>query len=221
MLQVRSEAGSIRQAWLRPGLTRLAWRTGAWVVFCASLLLGPIAMAATAAGDRPVEVHGARDGTIPAWTITTLAPAGWQDDCCTYAAFIGVNFVIYAGQWTGKPQRVMVLNVWPRKLPSLQAEVQADRKRYLQRDPAGKADDLVLRQPTMACSGTVYRGSDKVDDVVVFCDPGRVSGIRLSWSLTFDDGDSGRRALLDKFMRVVVASRYRKGAVKASTSGGF
>lgn len=176
-------------------------------------------MAAVPAGDRSVEVHGVREGTVPGWTITTLAPAGWHDDCCTYAAAIGVNFVMYAGEWTGNPQRVMVLNVWPRKLPSLQAEVQADRTRYLQHDPAGKVDDLVLHHPTMACSGTTYRGSDKVDDVVVFCDPGRASGIRLSWSLAFDDGATGQRALLDDFMRVVVASRYSKYTAKAPAPG--
>jgi len=184
------------------------WRRAGLAVGAA--LLAPLALAA-AAGVRPVAAHGARDGAIPAWTIATLAPAGWTDDCCTYAAAIGVNFVLYRGEWTGRPQRVMVLNVWPRKLPSLQAEVQADRKRYLQLDPAGKVDDLVLHHRTMDCGGTVYRGSDRIDDVVVFCDPGTASGIRLSWSVTFDDGDRGKRALLDAFMRVVVASRYRAG----------
>ncbi|MBN8714075.1 MAG: hypothetical protein J0H50_08850 [Xanthomonadales bacterium] len=181
-------------------------------------VLAPLAMAA-APGERPVAAHGARDGTIPAWTIATLAPAGWTDDCCTYAAAIGVNFVLYQGEWTGKPQRVMVLNVWPRKLPSLAAEVQADRKHYRELDPAGKADDLVLHHRGMACSGTVYAGSDKIDDVVVFCDPGAASGIRLSWSLSFDAGDAGKRALLDAFMRVVVASRYRAGTAPAAPSG--
>ena len=181
-------------------------------------VLAPLAVAAVA-GERPVAAHGARDGAIPAWTIATLAPAGWTDDCCTYAAAIGVNFVLYQGEWSGKPQRVMVLNVWPRKLPSLQAEVQADRKRYRERDPAGKVDDLVLRHRTMDCRGTVYAGSDKIDDVVVFCDPGTASGIRLSWSMSFDAGDGGKRALLDAFMRVVVASRYRSGATPAAPTG--
>ncbi|MEO8748142.1 MAG: hypothetical protein ABI379_10895 [Rhodanobacter sp.] len=188
-------------------------------MLCVLLLPGRLPLAAASAGDRPVAVHGARDRTIPAWSITTLAPAGWHDDCCTYAAAIGVNFVMYTGEWTGKPQRVMVLNVWPRKLPTLDAEVRADRKRYLQHDPAGKVDDVVLHHRGMACSGTVYRGSDKVDDVVVFCDPGQASGIRLSWSLAFDGGDNGRRALLDQFMRVVVATRFQEQAAKASTPG--
>lgn len=219
MLQLHFENGSMRPAVTCQRTTRSVSRTCVWVVFGLLLLLGPLAMAAAPAGDRQVEVHGARDGTIPAWTITTLAPAGWQGDCCTYAALIGVNFVMYAGEWTGKPQRVMVLNVWPRKLSSPQAEVRVDRKRYLQRDPAGKVDDIVLHHRAMACSGTVYRGSDKVDDAVVFCDPGRASGIRFSWSLSFDDADGGRRALLDKFMRVVVASRYSENTAKASTSG--
>lgn len=195
---------------------RPARRTWAWLVAAFALLLAVPAMAAAPSGERLVEVHGARDGAVPAWTITTMAPAGWTDDCCSYAAAIGVNFVLYAGEWTGKPQHVMVLNVWPRKLPSLQAEIQADRKHYLQYDPAGKIDDLAVRHQTMSCAGTVYRGSDKIDDVVVFCDPGAASGIRLSWSVSFDDGDAGQRALLDRFMRVVVASRYHRGAAPAA-----
>lgn len=197
-------------------MNRYGWR--AWRLALGLAVLAPLAMAA-APGGRPVAAHGARDGAVPAWTIATLAPAGWTADCCTYAAAIGVNFVLYQGEWTGKPQRVMVLNVWPVKLPSLAAEVQADRKRYRERDPAGKVDDLVLRHRTMACSGTVYTGSDKIDDVVVFCDPGAASGIRLSWSMSFDAGDSGKRALLDAFMRVVVASRYRGGTASAAPSG--
>lgn len=198
---------------------RSAWRSRAWLAF-ALASLAPLAMAVAAAGERPVAAHGARDGAIPAWTIATLAPDGWTADCCTYAAAIGVNFVLYQGEWTGKPQRVMVLNVWPAKLPSLQAEVQADRKRYRERDPAGKIDDLVLRHRGMACSGTVYGGSDQIDDVVVFCDPGAASGIRLSWSLSFNADDGGKRALLDAFMRVVVASRYRVGTEQAAPPGG-
>lgn len=197
-------------------MSQHGWR--AWWLALGLAVLVPLAMAATP-GERPVAAHGARDGAIPAWTIATLAPAGWTDDCCTYAAAIGVNFVLYQGEWTGKPQRVMVLNVWPSKLPSLQAEVQADRKRYRERDPAGKVDGLVLHHRTTDCSGTVYTGSDKIDDVVVFCDPGAASGIRLSWSMSFDAGDSGKRALLGAFMRVVVASRYRGGTASAAPSG--
>lgn len=202
------------RAALGPGWRRLAWLALglAW--------LAPCALAAAPAGGRPVAAHGARDGAIPAWTLSTLAPPDWTDDCCTYAAAIGVNFVLYQGEWTGKPQRVMVLNVWPRKLPSLAAEVQADRNRYRELDPAGKVDDLVLRHRTMACSGTVYAGSDKVDDVVVFCDPGVASGIRLSWSMSFDADDSRMRAVLDAFMRVVVATRYRAGTPPAASSSG-
>ena len=116
--------------------------------------------------------------------------------------------MLYQGEWTGKPQRVMVLNVSPRKLPSLAAEVQADRKSYRQHDPAVKVSGFVVRQRAMPCEATVYQGSDHVDDVVVFCDPGQASGIRLSWSMSFDDGDASRRRLLDDFMQVVVASRY-------------
>ena len=61
----------------------------------------------------------------------------------------------------------------------------------------------------MPCQATVYEGSDHVDDVVAFCDPGKASGVRLSWSMSFNDGGPRQRALLDDFMRVVVASHYR------------
>jgi len=142
--------------------------------------------------------HGARDGDVPAWAITVASPAGWTRDCCTYASAIGVDAVLYQGEWTGKPQRVMVLNVSP----------QADRKHFLQSDPTAKVTDLAVQHKTMPCEATVYQGSDHVDDVVVICDPGKDSGIRMSWSMTFDDGDPMRRTLLDDFMQVVVASRY-------------
>lgn len=179
-----------------------------WVpAFC---LFAAQAHAATPADN--ILAHGTRDGTAPAWAVTAATPAGWTRDCCTYARAIGVDAVLYQGEWSGKPQRVMVLNVTPRKLPTLTAEVQADRKRYLQHDPAGKVSVIAVRHQAMPCEASVYQGSDHVDDVVVFCDPGQASGIRLSWSMAFDDADPSRRALLDDFMRVVVATRLAPNA---------
>jgi hypothetical protein len=163
---------------------------------------------AQAGDDDNVLARGARDGNVPAWEIAVVTPSGWTRDCCTYARAIGVDAVLYQGEWSGKPQRVMVLNVSPRKLPTLAAEAQADRTRYLQHDPAGKASGFAVRHPGMPCEATVYEGSDHVDDVVVFCDPGKVSGVRFSWSMAFDAADPSRQHLLDAFMQVVVASRY-------------
>jgi hypothetical protein len=154
--------------------------------------------------------HGVRDGKAPAWAIAVASPPGWTRDCCMYARAIGVDAVLYQGEWTGKPERVMVLNVWPRKLATLADEVAADRKQYLQRDPKGKATDIRIHNPSMPCQGVVYEGSDHVDDVVVFCDPGTASGIRLSWSMSFADNDTGKRPLLDAFMRVATDASYRR-----------
>jgi hypothetical protein len=165
--------------------------------------------------DADVLARGARDGNAPAWAIAVASPPGWTRDCCTYAQAIGVNAVLYRGEWSGKPQRVMVLNVWPRALPSLAAEVQADRKRYLELDPAGRTSSFVVRHPGMSCEASVYEGSDHVDDVLVFCDPGQASGIRYSWSMAFDAGDPTRRALLDAFMQVVIASHYQRATAPA------
>ena len=180
-------------------------RHSIWVV-----LLFAIATVAQASPATDVLAHGAADGDAPAWAIVVNTPVGWTRDCCTYARAIGVDAVLYQGEWSGKPQRVMVLNVWPRKLPSLAAELQADRKRYLQLDAGGKTSSFAVRNPHMPCEASVYEGSDHVDDVLVFCDPGAASGIRLSWSMSFDDNDPSRRALLDAFMQVVVASRYQR-----------
>lgn len=168
---------------------------------------------AVAAADVPGEatVTGKPDGAIPGWTLRAPAPVGWTADCCTYARAIGVNEVIYRGEWTGEPYGVMVLNVWPRKLASLDAELDDDRKRYLQRDPAAKVGRFPVRHHGMPCEALVFQGSDQVDDAVVFCDPGRRSGIRLSWSMSFRDADPQRTALLDAFMQVVVGTRYRAG----------
>ncbi|OOG65678.1 hypothetical protein B0E46_04610 [Rhodanobacter sp. B04] len=180
------------------------------VLLALALLVSVVAQAGM--GPDNVLARGARDGNMPAWAIAVVAPAGWTRDCCTYAKAIGVDAVLYQGEWSGKPQRVMVLNVWPRKLPTLAAEMQGDLKHYRQIDPAAKATPIVVRHPAMPCEATLYQSTDHVDDVVVFCDPGQASGIRLSWSMTFDDADPMRRTLLDDFMRVVMASRYLRDA---------
>ena len=195
--------------WCRTLLRRAMW--------CAVVLpFGGVAFSApatpppltTSATGQHFTVNGARDGNVPAWTISAVAPPGWTADCCTYAKAIGVNFVLYRGEWTGHPQQVMVLNVWPRKLPTLTAEIQADRKHFLQADPAAKVSPINVRHPGVPCQATLYQGTDHVDDIVVFCEPAEASGIRWSWSMTLDASDTSRRTLLDVFMRVVISSRY-------------
>ena len=187
-------------------------RARTWLVL--ALLLG--AGTAAAASADAVLARGARDGKVPAWAIAVATPPGWTRDCCMYARAIGVDAVLYQGDWSGKPQRVMVLNVWPRELPTLAAEVDADHRRYHQLDPAGRIARFALRHPTMRCDATVYQGSDHIDDVLAFCEPAQDSGIRLSWSMTLDADEPQRRALLDAFMQVVMASRYqRDGAAHA------
>ena len=177
----------------------------------ALVLLVPCAFAAQAAGrGDDVLARGVRDGKAPAWAIAVAAPPGWTRDCCTYARAIGVDAVLYQGEWTGKPERVMVLNVWPRKLATLAAELAADRKQYLRRDPKGKAADIRIHNPHMPCQGVLYQGGDHVDDAVVFCDPGEAGGIRLSWSMSFADDDTSRRSLLDAFMQVATEARYQR-----------
>jgi hypothetical protein len=172
-------------------------------------LLAPLAAVAGAPA-ATLLAHGVRDGKAPAWAVDVASPAGWTRDCCTYARAIGVDAVLYQGEWTGKPERVMVLNVWPRKLATLADELTADRKQYLGRDPAGKATAITVHNPHMPCQGVVYQGSDHVDDAVVFCDPGAASGVRLSWSMSFADNDAGQKPLLDAFMRVATDARYRR-----------
>jgi len=186
---------------------------GAW-----ALILTTAGMAAHGT-DRPtpdermVIVYGKADGAASGWAINTIRPAGWTSDCCQYARAIGVNLVMYRGDWTGEPDRVIVLNVWPRKLPTLEAEWQDDRKHYLQVDPAGKFEAFsVMPDPKkgMTCSGGIYHGTDRVDDVVVFCDPGKATGIHLSWSMTLASTGADRAQVLDQFRQVVEQSFYMK-----------
>lgn len=176
-------------------------------IFAVLMLIASTAMAAQPS-DNAVDAHGVADGNVPGWTLNTIAPTGWIKDCCTYASAIGVNYVIYQGEWTGKPDRVIVLNVWPSKLASLDAEVQDDRKHYLQMDPAGKANPFPINNTHMACQGVMYNGSDHVNDVVVFCDPGKAAGIRYSWSMTVGQGDPQTQPALDAFKQVVENSSY-------------
>lgn len=175
-------------------------------------------VATLARAGEPILASGARDGTTPAWTIAGIAPDGWTADCCTYARAIGVDAVVYRGEWTGEPQRVMVLNVWPAQLPSLEAELAADRTRYHQLDPAGRDATVAVRHPHMNCLANVYEGSDHVDDMVVFCDPGQASGVRLSWSMTLAADEPRRRPLLDALLRVVAGTSYRRGATTLPAS---
>ena len=177
-----------------------------WVVVLVMFVTG-VSMAAQPSINL-VDAHGAVDGKAPGWTIHSIAPDGWTKDCCTYASAIGVNYVIYQGDWTGKPDRVIVLNVWPSKLPSLDAELQDDRKHYAQVDPAGKVAAYPIKNPAMTCQGVMYAGSDHVNDVVVFCDPGKAAGIRFSWSMTTGQGDPQSQAALDAFKQVVEHSTY-------------
>ncbi|WP_404536117.1 hypothetical protein [Dyella agri] len=180
----------------------------------ALVLLVPCVFAVQAA-DKSGDVlaHGVRDGNAPAWAIAVASPTGWTRDCCMYAKAIGVDAVLYQGEWTGKPERVMVLNVWPRKLATLADELAADRKQYLQRDAASKSTAITIHNPHMPCQGVLHQGSDHIDDMVVFCDPGETSGIRLSWSMSFADADATRRPLLDAFMRVATDARYQRDIV--------
>ena len=179
-----------------------------WTFLLSLLLLGIFAQVSMAADTAPVVVNGKADRDVPAWTIRTVLPTGWTQDCCLYAQGIGVNEVLYKGEWTGEPDRVMVLNVWPSKLSSLEAEVQDDRHHYLDRDPHGKAGVFVLDNKAVACRGVLYEGTDHKDDVVVFCDPGLASGIRFSWSMAFAHDEQGKDELLALFRQVAEQSRY-------------
>lgn len=183
------------------------------------LLLGVLAAQAHGKNTdaHTVLVYGGQDA--PGWAITTELPAGWNKDCCTYAKAIGVNLVLYQGEWTGKPERVMVLNVWPAKLPTLAAEVDEDRQHYLQSDAHGKAAPFPVASPrAITCQGVFYQGSDHIDDAVVFCDPGKASGVRYSWSMTVSDTDPNRQTLLATFKRVVEQSVYMKYEKPAPTT---
>ncbi|WP_266158907.1 hypothetical protein [Dyella silvatica] len=176
---------------------------GLWVV-AVSVQAGD---AATGGG---VIVYGKADGKAPGWAISTALPSGWTQDCCQYAAAIGVNLVLYRGEWTGEPERVMLLNVWPQKLASLDAEWQDDQKSYLKRDPKAKVSTFPVHNGAMACHGLLFQGSDHKDDAVVFCDPGKATGVRLSWSMTLAAADPTRQDVLTLFSQVVEQSRYMK-----------
>jgi len=190
-----------------------------WVL----LVLAFVSMAGHAGGvdnDAGVLVFGKADGEVPGWSILTDRPDGWTQDCCMYAKAIGVNLVMYQGDWTGDPERVMVLNVWPSKLSSLEAELQDDRHHYLARDPAAKVDALAIDNKLMACRGVHFEGTDHKDDLVVFCDPGLATGIRLSWSMTLVHDDPKKAELMAAFQRVVEHSKYLRYKDEAGAKNG-
>lgn len=185
----------------------------------AVLVLLTAAVAAHAQAGKDVLVVGQADREIPGWAIHTELPDGWTQDCCMYAKAIGVNMVLYKGEWTGEPDRVMVLNVWTSKLSSLEAELQDDRHHYLERDPSGKYSVFALDNKAVPCRGVLYEGTDHKDDVVVFCDPGLASGIRFSWSMTLSHDDAQKQDLLALFRRVAEQSRYMAQAAAKPNAG--
>jgi hypothetical protein len=182
-------------------MKRWCWGLVLWLVVS-------MAQAAGNPGDKSATVSGPADRDIPGWTISTVSPDGWTQDCCMYAKAIGVNLVLYKGDWTGDPERVMVLNVWTAKLSSLEAELQDDRHHYLDRDPSGKVSTFAIDNKSVPCRGVLYEGTDHKDDAVVFCDPGLASGIRFSWSMTLLHDDAQKQDLLALFRRVAEQTRY-------------
>lgn len=188
-----------------------------WCLAAAGLLC--VAQGASAADAKAVQVASKADRDIPGWTLRTVLPEGWTQDCCVYASAIGVNEVLYKGEWTGEPERVMVLNVWPSKLSSLEAEVQDDRHRYLARDPGGKAGVFEIDNQAVSCRGVLYEGTDRKDDVVVFCDPGLASGIRFSWSMALAHDEGDKAVLLGLFRRVAEQTGYTMGQTMRSRIG--
>lgn len=179
-----------------------------WLVLLVLAFVSLVGHASGVDKDQGVLVYGKADQDVPGWSILTDLPDGWTRDCCMYAKAIGVSLVMYQGEWTGDPERVMVLNVWPSKLSSLEAELQDDRHHYLGRDPSAKIDALVVENKAMACRGVHFEGTDHKDDLVVFCDPGLATGIRLSWSMTLAHDDPKKAELIATFQRVVEQSKY-------------
>ena len=160
------------------------------------------------AGATELLVHTPPDGKLPGWSMRAPVPPGWTGDCCNYARGIGVDAVIYHGEWTGDPQRVIVLDSWAAKLPTLAAEIAADTKAYVARDPHASTQPWPLPAMPARCQGVLHHGSDHVDDVVVFCDPGKAAGVRYSWSMAVQAGDPARASLLASFGRVVAGARF-------------
>jgi hypothetical protein len=183
-----------------------------------ALVLFGLALIASAAGtphDDDVLVYGRGDPDkkMPPWSILAPKPGGWKVDCCNHAQALGVNLVMYQGKWTGKPEYVMVLLVWPSESRSLDSQLQADRQKYLQRHPAGKIEAFpVINSYGMACQGVLYesyQNDSNFDDAVVFCQPkNQASGLQLSWSITVNKNDSIHQQVLALFKRVVAGSTY-------------
>ena len=178
------------------------------------LLLGVLfagAAVATTPEGHTVIAYGRAGKHLPGWGLVSSLPAGWTADCCDHARWVGVPLVLYRGDWTGKPEGVIVLNVWLAGSKALHADVVEDRGKYLKRDAKATITPLKFGTPKgMACHGLMYRGSDRVDDAVVFCDPGKRTGIHYSWSNSVDQADPARAQLLHAFRQVVADTIYMR-----------
>ncbi|MBD8881456.1 hypothetical protein IHE49_13295 [Rhodanobacter sp. 7MK24] len=178
---------------------------------CFSLLIPFTACGAGVDKNPGVLVYGGGDGEIPGWAIFTDLPMGWTPDCCAHAKAIGVNLALYKGEWTGRPERVMLLNIWTARAPTLSADFQKDRQRYRTSYPAAKDVAFpVANTHKLACLGSLYQRDDHKDDVVVFCEPDKASRIRLSWSMLIAADDPERQQVLAAFKQVVEQSMYMK-----------
>jgi hypothetical protein len=185
------------------------WAAALWLCgLCGVHAAEPPPDAAAAGG---VIVYGqAGGGTGRGWAISASVPAGWVADCCNHAKAIGVNLALFQGPWTGKPDGVILLTVWPVKRPTLQADMDADLAHYRKTHPAVITEPLAVSNSRMTCQGVfyLYHASGHADDVAAFCDPGTATGIRLSWSMSVASNDPRREALLTAFRQVVGDARY-------------
>lgn len=200
----------------------------AWLRACRScviavVLLG-LACASAAMADPPaghtVIAYGRAGKHLPGWSLASSLPKGWTSDCCDHARWVGVPLVLYRGDWTGKPEGVIVLNVWLADGKALRADVAEDRRKYLKRDAAATTAPLAFDTPRgMACRGLAYHGSDRVDDAVVFCDPGKHTGIHYSWSIGVSRANPERARLLADFRQVVADTVYTRYIPGKSPTG--
>ena len=155
--------------------------------------------------------NGRADHAMPPWSITAPKPDGWTADCCGYAKNLHVNLVMYAGQWTGKPERVMILTTWPANAQLLDDVLKSDQEDYLKKNPAGKVVPFpIANKGGLTCRGQMYAGLEgKLDDFVVFCQPqDKSSGLQLSWSMQLAGDDPSRQQILAWFKQVVEGSSY-------------
>jgi len=150
------------------------------------------------------------------WAFWVSAPPGWKFDCCDIAKRHNANLLVFREGWDGSdPEGAMVLTVWPKKLASAEAELEAGAKDYEARFPGMKTQAFSAQAKDATCRSVVYV-ADQFRDYVVFCEPGTDWHYRFGWSLLLNGAHADQSKIEAAFRQVISSTTPMRSKIEES-----